>query len=100
MTALLEPTVWRRRSPLYEAHEVTRANIIGLAEMLGGRVTWIKADLPHLHLPKSMHPARIGDYTVRELTRGDPWFPYRRDLWRDGHEPAACGNCGAIPGGV
>ncbi len=95
---MTDPTIYRRRSPLFEAYEITETNVWDLAELLGGRVD-TSLRRPRLHLPKSMQPARIGDYAVHELTRDDPWFPYRADLFRDGHEPATCTTCGTVQGG-
>lgn len=95
----MEPAVYRRRSDLVEAVQVTSANAIGLAEELGGRVDWLRGERPLLHVPKSMAPARVGDYICRDVTRDQPWYPYRRDLFEDAYEPAACPGCGTVPGG-
>lgn len=95
----LEPAVYRRRSPLVEAYQLNGDNAWQLSEQLGGRLAWTRDEQPLLRLPKSMQPARAGDFLCRELTRAEPWYPYRGDLFTDVHEPAACLNCGHIPGG-
>lgn len=91
---MTEPLVYRRRSDLVEAIQVTVLNAVDLAELAGGRVVWVKDGLPHLYLPGSVQPARVGDWAVRKLTTAEPWYPVRHDAFHDAYEPA-CVMCAA-----
>lgn len=95
---MTEPVIYRRRSELVEAVRITAANVVDVAELAGGRVTWIKPGLPHLYLPGSVQPARVGDWAVHLLTSDQPWYPMRGHAFGDAYEPA-CPVCTAGPVG-
>lgn len=90
------PVVYRRRTTLIEAVQITAANAADLAEEIHGRVEWIR-DRPLLHVPCSVQPARLGDWIARDLTRDRPWYPIKRDVFEDGYEPAHCPTCHTHP---
>lgn len=86
------PAVYRRRADLIEAIQVSRANVADLAELVRGRVDWIR-ERPLLFVPGSVQPARLGDWVARDLTRDQPWYPIRELAFSDMYEPAQCSTC-------
>lgn len=86
---MVVPRVYRRRSPLIHAVQVTDLDIHQTAELVGGRVGY-GSNGPQIWLPKSRIPAGLGDYAVQEHT---DWFAMRATIFEYAYEPA-CGQCG------